>query len=383
VAERSDVLAALDWARASGDTESMVRLVAALKKRFWYASGGLRTGLDWLEVAVQAGSQVPRLRAKVLQRAAWFAWELGLRERSRTLFEQSLATADESDHDSRVEALMGLCYHELRQPSPDLDRVEARLQDALREAQRTGKLGDLVEPLSTAGFLAELRGDQALARQHFEEAVAVARKCDDAWAIGTALFRLAGLDLAVGDVEQAMSRLADSAELSAQSGDLELYSRATLHLAQLETDRGALADARAHLLGGAAAARDIGTSWEQQLVLDAAALWLVAVGSTPDWGDSVGGRGLAEAAAAAVEAVEAVELTDLPAPAALRERFRLTDREWEVLALVAAGRSDGEIADQLVISKKTASVHVANIKGKLGAASRVEVATIALRAGVG
>jgi DNA-binding NarL/FixJ family response regulator len=50
-----------------------------------------------------------------------------------------------------------------------------------------------------------------------------------------------------------------------------------------------------------------------------------------------------------------------------------------VLALVASGMSDGEIASSLVISKKTASVHVANIKAKLGASSRVEVATIALR----
>jgi DNA-binding NarL/FixJ family response regulator len=57
----------------------------------------------------------------------------------------------------------------------------------------------------------------------------------------------------------------------------------------------------------------------------------------------------------------------------------LTDREQEVLALVASGMSDGEIATSLVISKKTVSVHVASIKAKLGASSRVEVATIALR----
>jgi DNA-binding NarL/FixJ family response regulator len=67
-----------------------------------------------------------------------------------------------------------------------------------------------------------------------------------------------------------------------------------------------------------------------------------------------------------------------PTPAR-RGRFDLTPREQEVLALVASGMSDGEIAASLVISKKTASVHVANIKAKLGASSRVEVATIALR----
>ena len=53
---------------------------------------------------------------------------------------------------------------------------------------------------------------------------------------------------------------------------------------------------------------------------------------------------------------------------------RLTPREVEVLVLVAQGRSDGEIAAELFISPKTASVHVANIKGKLGLDSRLQVA---------
>jgi DNA-binding NarL/FixJ family response regulator len=91
-------------------------------------------------------------------------------------------------------------------------------------------------------------------------------------------------------------------------------------------------------------------------------------------------RGVQEALELAMVAVEAADLQDLPAPTpARRGRFNLTPREQEVLALVASGMSDGEIASSLVISKKTASVHVANIKAKLGASSRVEVATIALR----
>jgi DNA-binding CsgD family transcriptional regulator/tetratricopeptide (TPR) repeat protein len=52
----------------------------------------------------------------------------------------------------------------------------------------------------------------------------------------------------------------------------------------------------------------------------------------------------------------------------------LTDREYEVLRLVAAGRSNREIAATLFISPKTASVHVSNILGKLGVGSRTEAA---------
>jgi len=52
----------------------------------------------------------------------------------------------------------------------------------------------------------------------------------------------------------------------------------------------------------------------------------------------------------------------------------LTAREVEILSLLADGTSDREIADKLYISPKTASVHVANAKAKLGAASRLDLA---------
>jgi DNA-binding CsgD family transcriptional regulator len=57
----------------------------------------------------------------------------------------------------------------------------------------------------------------------------------------------------------------------------------------------------------------------------------------------------------------------------------LTPRESEVLALVARGLTNREIADQLVISVKTASVHVSHILRKLDASSRVDAAAIADR----
>ena len=59
--------------------------------------------------------------------------------------------------------------------------------------------------------------------------------------------------------------------------------------------------------------------------------------------------------------------------------FGLTARELEVLRLVAAGRSNQQIAAELFISPKTASVHVSNILGKLGVTSRVQAAATAHR----
>jgi DNA-binding CsgD family transcriptional regulator len=63
-------------------------------------------------------------------------------------------------------------------------------------------------------------------------------------------------------------------------------------------------------------------------------------------------------------------------------RFGLTDREREVLMLLAVGRSNSQIARALFISPKTASVHVSNILAKLGVTGRIEAAAVAHRLGV-
>ncbi len=68
--------------------------------------------------------------------------------------------------------------------------------------------------------------------------------------------------------------------------------------------------------------------------------------------------------------------------AAPTDTIGLTEREREVIPLVAAGRSNQQIADALFITRKTASVHVSNILGKLGVANRVEAAAMAHRLGL-
>ena len=79
------------------------------------------------------------------------------------------------------------------------------------------------------------------------------------------------------------------------------------------------------------------------------------------------------------------ELRTTPAPARRADSAlsdELTAREREILALVAAGRSNGQIGASLFISTKTVSVHVSNILAKLGAAGRTEAAAIARRRGL-
>ncbi len=70
------------------------------------------------------------------------------------------------------------------------------------------------------------------------------------------------------------------------------------------------------------------------------------------------------------------------APPPSRPVTTLSERELEVLRLVAIGRSNGQIADELFITRKTASTHVTHILDKLGVSGRLEAAMLASRLGL-
>ncbi len=96
-------------------------------------------------------------------------------------------------------------------------------------------------------------------------------------------------------------------------------------------------------------------------------------------GDRDAARALQDQARATARRIGATVLVADSRRAPATASTGLTPREQEVLALVTDGRTNGEIAKELFISTKTASVHVSNILAKLGAATRTEAAAIARR----
>ncbi len=72
-------------------------------------------------------------------------------------------------------------------------------------------------------------------------------------------------------------------------------------------------------------------------------------------------------------------LREVPAPDSPEQ---LTDRETDVLRLLAQGMANKEIATELTIGEKTVKTHVSNILGKLGVVSRTQAALYATRIGL-
>ena len=102
---------------------------------------------------------------------------------------------------------------------------------------------------------------------------------------------------------------------------------------------------------------------EARLLLDEARAICTALGAAP--------------ALARADALSAALTSD-----SIVRRSGLTPREIEVLKLVAAGRSNPEIADILFVSPRTVTTHVSNILAKLGVETRTEAAALAVRDGL-
>lgn len=117
------------------------------------------------------------------------------------------------------------------------------------------------------------------------------------------------------------------------------------------------------------------------------ARWAAALRATGRTHDAAVQAGLAIEVAERLGAAPLLSELRLLAPtssraASSRRDEALTGREEEVLALVALGRSNRDIGEQLFISAKTVSVHVSNLMAKLGATGRTEAVAIARRRGL-
>jgi predicted ATPase/DNA-binding CsgD family transcriptional regulator len=389
--ERDNIRSTLTWLEETRDAEGLLR-VAGSAAPLWFFHSHRREGRNWLERALtqaQEASVSTGARIRALQAAGMLARNQG-----------------------------------------DYAQAALRANECLELARQSGNAWGTYMALDLLGVLALAQGEYTLATSHSEEALALAEASGDVeqaaqerWVLGMAAFGR-------GDHEHAKTVLD---EVLAPRRTLSRWDTALVlnSLGLVESVRGDRLSAAARFTEALALWQEFG-NWENAVEWLAGVATLAAVSGSPPWAARLFGAAeslraeidhafllperaayeqaevatraeLGEAAyqqwwatgqaltldqalnnasdflaGAPVESqVLAESAPSLPAESVTGPA--LTRREREVLGLLCQRLTDPEIADQLFISPRTASSHVANVLGKLGAANRREAAGLAVR----
>jgi DNA-binding CsgD family transcriptional regulator len=255
--------------------------------------------------------------------------------------------------------------------------------------------------------LRRLRGDLAGAEEAYEEARARGRDPHPGLALlqlarGRPEVAAAAIRTAVAGVEDPFSRIrlrAAQVEIALAAGDPDLAEGACAEVADLagryrsdgfvalqQTTQAACLLARGRAEAALPSLRSACRSWRRLgMPYEAARTQVLAARACESLGDHDGALRELDAAAAVFERLGAA--ADAATVASLRGGAHgpdgLTPRELEVLAEVAAGRTNREVAERLVISEKTVARHLSNIFVKLDCSSRTAAAAYAYEHGLG
>ena len=430
--EQPNLRLALGWYAETGNGSALLRLASALDY-FWQVRGGVAEGRAWLQRALSLGEDAPpRERAAGLFGLAGLLRAQGNAERALPLCRESLALARqeadprgialaarrcsllarqrgafteaaayEAESLTALDALPGEAWAARAASTVlghvplgqgDLDEAERQFQEAIARQRALGHEPGTSHPyacfpLIGLGDVARGRGDPVAALTHYQLGLRHAWHFGESPPIVYALGGVAGALAATGSWELS-ARLFGAAEILCEQSGLP-FGPATMDRQR------ALGLPEPWQRGDASCGMD--DPLRRALAGKTAALTAVPdpEGARLHWAT---GRTLL-AAEASAEAL-AVEDVTTPGPAAaasltapqtsratmeVRRNLNeglggdLTRREREVLALLCQRQTDPEIAEVLFLSPRTASKHVGNILGKLGATNRREVAAMAAR----
>ncbi|HEU5363158.1 MAG TPA: AAA family ATPase [Gaiellaceae bacterium] len=324
--------------------------------------------LEARRVAAAAGEHHESVRALTNLGYSLMFW--GLPREARPYLEQALVEAEEREiHHLAAYARISLAWLDLR---------AGRWEDAERVAAAEARRGPSVSELLARTVLAELavrRGDDG-ADERLRELHVRAWRTGDVARVIPVLALLAESSLL--DRARELGELEELFRQPVQERRLTVTLGAAAALAGLEVDvAGPATSPFTHVAArdwraAADAYREAGWSYDRALALtltdDPEAL-AVAL----ETARSLGAAPLARRATRRLRTL-GLRVPRGPYAAARGNRAGLTARQLEVLQLVASGRTNAEIADQLVVSLRTAEHHVAAILAKLGASSRREAA---------
>ncbi|HET9495645.1 MAG TPA: tetratricopeptide repeat protein [Chloroflexia bacterium] len=432
-ADQNNLRAALEWSLTrEGRAEKGLRLAGALA-RYWQDRGFLAEGQHWYTQLLNKTEQAEPTaeRAKAVRGLARMHFEQGdftearqtyweSLEMSRTLgddrgaagalrglaaaalwhgeYDYSLAQLEESLIISRrlgapflistALSLMGTVLMLLGR----YEDSEAAFDESLAIDRELRNMAGIAGTLSGQGSVTYHRGDYDRARPLIEEGLAIARESGIEWIMANCLARLGMVALHQAEPEQAEAFLLEGLTRARGSGNRRWSRWYLIGLAEVARLRGkveraaTLIGASEGTIGAAGAQYELAIRLEIDRIIprvsaeldDETFARLRAAGQAMSPEETIAyaletiseGRPRSEQAGGPLETIPAGAIEpQQPYP------DDLTVREMEVLRLIAAGKSNQEIAQGLVLSLRTVERHISNIYQKIGATGRIARAT--------
>jgi non-specific serine/threonine protein kinase len=376
----------------AGDIEAGLR-VGMMLVGLWSLRGYPREGRARLaDLLARAPNRTPA-RAGALTSAGYLAIRQGDYAAALPLLEESAAQWREFGDKPELaralhtlgEALYGQGEHvrakALLEESRDLYRELGDISTV------PGESSTLPRVICSLADIAYAQADYARASALYEEGLTVARKYEHVHDTGYALRGLGHLARIQADYGRATGLLEESLELLVQLKDKRCPALCVEGLACVASGRGQ-AERAARLFGAAEVLREaIGVALlpaeraDHERAVAAARAGVDEAAFAMAWGH---GRAmtLEQAAEYALATEEPVAATPPEAQPVDDQISLLTPREREVVALIARGLTNSQIAEELVLSVRTVERHIENIYDKIGAhgrAARAAVTAFALR----
>jgi len=432
--EQNNLRAALEWSLTQdGRTGLGLRLVGALA-RYWDNRGYFSEGRRWcIQILTRIEATEPSVeRAKVLEALARMAWQQGDFAEARSNYEKSLEMHRALGNDSGVAAvLLGLGSVTMWQGEYAFSH--AVYQESLAIARRLGNRHLISRALSMIGVILMRKQEYRAALSPLEEALAIERELGNGVGIADTLFKQGSVAFHLGEYEQSKRLIEESLRIGRELRVEYVLAICLARLGMIALRQGDPQNAEMFLLEGLTRARDSGIRrWSRWylvglaevarlrgLVIHAARLIGASEGALssldshyePATHDEINriiasvraefdeetftrlcaeGRTMSLDEAIAFSAGSLPDISSEPeqphVPAGTASLSQgsttlegretpypdnLTEREVEVLRLIAVGKSNEEIARELILSLRTVERHISNIYQKIGATGKV------------
>jgi len=384
--DHGNLRAALSWYHESAEDAEAERRFAVALSRFWHTRGELAEGRIWLQRALEAPAcGATRGLATALTWEAALAHHQGDLDEAVEVGERAVAASREFGEPLILGMALVTLGDNLTRPG-DEDRAIAVIEEGLEIVRG---IGDRAGPsqaigLGLLGTALRIRGDLDRAADVLEDGVTLSRAVGNKWALGICLQDLAHVERERGANQRAAALFTECMAAAQDISDSRRVAECLEGFAELAAQSGTYEPA-ARLLGAAHLVRESNGSTVEPVDLP---IYDSCVSATRSALREVGFA----AAWASGQAAPLERIIDEALAGTAREPTRpttgsppstpLSVREWEVVRLVARGLTNPQIAEQLVISRRTVDRHVSNILNKLAFTSRGQVAAWIFQHGI-